>query len=117
MKMKKPKNHKITAIIIGIVTIAVVIICAIILTNLGHRYGNYKIPDGYISTYRNDMQYIDGPNMIYYIYSDKIILEETSVFPSGSPHGSTRTIKLYRNITDIKDITPDNGEVIAEEYQ
>ena len=61
---------------------------------------SYEIPNDYIKKFDKNTSYVDGPDITYYIYKDKIITDKNSYYPVGSPSGSTheRTITLYDNL-------------------
>jgi len=68
---------------------------------------NFTIPENYKLKLQDNKSYVDGPNITYYIYDNKIITENISYFPLGHPKGTKcHTIIVYNNVitNNIKEI-------------
>ena len=92
------KSKKLPIIVISIIAVVLVVIAGVFFLN---RNSDYTIPDGYLHKFTSYLSNVDGPDTDYYVYSDKIIVEENLYYPSGHPSNTTHTrkITLYENLT------------------
>jgi len=87
---------------------------------------NFTIPGNYLHKYESHMQYVDGADVDYYIYSDKIIVDTRNSYPLGQySYTYEHTIKLYDNLT-IDEINSNDyhkliqnkkGKIVLHEYK
>lgn len=87
-------------------TIAVIII-AVMGIDLFFTFSpkSFTIPENYIMKFEDNMAIVDGPDINFYLYQDKIIVESKSIYPVGTPHNSDYTVTIYENLGDISNIT------------
>lgn len=91
------KGKKIVWIIIS----CIVIILSILIGILEYKKSYFKIPENYISKDEAHYSYIDGSDIDYYVYKDKIIVDEMSYFPADKySYTSERTVTIYKNLNE-----------------
>lgn len=89
-------KHKKTLVIIGIIVL--ILFAVVSLLTVSYHNAHFTIPDNYLQKFENHMSYVDGPDVDYYIYKDKIIVDEQSYYPLGHSITHERTITLYDNL-------------------
>lgn len=68
---------------------------------------NFSIPEDYNLKLQENNSNIDGEDIIYYVYNNKIIIEKISYYPLGHPKGTMhRVVTIYEDVitSDIKEI-------------
>ena len=93
------------------IMILIILIIIVLCFILYKTFVPFKIPENYNLKFENNKSYIDGPDKTFYIYNNKIIVEEKSYFPDGYTKGTKN-----RNITVYKNIDTKNIKVIDDVY-
>ena len=95
------KSKKILIIILAIILVIAVVIGLVYMNSINKEY---VIPEGYTKTLQFNMSHVDGPDITYYVYEDKVIAESILVVPVGAPYPGNHIITEYNNIS-TKNVT------------
>ncbi|MCR4753503.1 MAG: hypothetical protein K5837_03750 [Candidatus Saccharibacteria bacterium] len=117
-KKQKATNPAIITTIIIIIIIVCIIAVVVINPFASHQYGSYQIPTGYTKVIHNDKSATDGPDVTYYIYSDRVICETKNYLSvdESRDYTKTRTVIIYEGATSIEDIAVKTGREVANEH-
>lgn len=97
MYLQDMKKKKI--VVFSIISIIIILGISIVIKDYEKK--NFKIPDGYIEYYESNKSYLDGPDIKFYIYTDKIIVDVMSYFPSDLySYTKERTVTLYKDLNE-----------------
>lgn len=90
------KNKKFFIVIVGVIAVILVGVLGFFILN---RNSSFTIPDGYLHKFTSHLSHLDGPDTDYYVYADKVIVEENASYPSGHSTTHERKITLYDELT------------------
>ena len=106
------------------IMIVVLVVCIAIGIFIINNKKSFSIPDNYIDKIEDHKSYIDGPDIDYYIYSDKIIEVINSYYPLGQfSYTHECKILVYENlkqedIQNYKSYTQENeGKIVLHTYE
>ena len=106
------------------ITIIVLVICIAIWLFIINNKKSFSIPDNYIDKIEDHKSYIDGADIDYYIYSDKIVKVINNYYPVGQySYTHEREILVYENlkqedIHNYKSYTQENkGKIVLHTYE
>lgn len=127
------KNKKVLIIVGVIILVISILIYIFIITSTNDKNdqnnvvkSNFTIPSDYLKKIENHMSYVDGPDIDYYIYNDKIIIDRNSFYPLGQySYNHEHTITVYENleinennINNYKELIQDKkGKVVLHIYR
>lgn len=109
-------NKKLFIAISVVAVIAIAITIAIIISARDSYEHPYRIPTGYFKVESKDLSTVDGPKTTFYFYSDKVIQETISEFPSGHPCNcsSERVITIYPPANTVNEVYKLKGKSFTE---
>ena len=126
------KNKKVL-IIVGIIILIISILIYIFISTSTKNdqndvvKSNFTIPGDYLKKIENHMSHVDGPDIDYYIYNDKIIIDKNNYYPLGQySYNHEHTITVYENleinnennINNYKELIQDKeGKVVLHIYK
>ncbi len=81
------KNKKVLIIVGVIILVISILIYIFISTSTNDKNdvvkSNFTIPSDYLKKFENHMSHVDGPDIDYYIYNDKIIIDKNNICNLG----------------------------------
>ena len=106
------------------IILIVVVLCIVIGIFVINNKKSFSIPDNYIDKIEDHKSYIDGADIDYYIYSDKIIKVINNSYPVGQySYTHERKILVYENlkqedIQNYRTYTQENkGKIVLHTYE
>ena len=88
-------------LIVGIIIVLIIGVAVLVFLKTSN---SFEISQDYIRKIESHYSYVDGPDIDYYIYDNKIVKETNSYYPVGSKYNHTREIVVYEGIENAKDI-------------
>lgn len=107
------------------ITSIIIFILSLLTYIIYNSNNNFTIPNNYLQKFELHMSHLDGADIDYYVYNDKIIVDSRNYYPVGHSYTYEQTIELYSNLTIdetnlndyLKLIQNKKGKIVSHTYR